>query len=248
LAAAGGCQGRPPPVAPPQAPVVPISQPVQRDVTDFEDFTGRTEAVNAVSIVPRVTGYLVKMPFKEGSHVKQDELLFQVDRRPYKAQLDQAEAQVKLFEAQLKLAQTNLARDTAIAKTPGAVTPQQLDIDRASVDQAQASVLASKASLEVFRLNLEFCAVKSPIDGQDGRYILTLGNLVNQDQTLLTTVVSLDPMYAYFDMDEATLVRIRQAVAQGKIKRYQQGKIPIFMARRIERGLEFTAADLVAVA
>jgi multidrug efflux system membrane fusion protein len=91
-----GCSHNAPQVAPPQAPVVPVSQPVQREVTDYVDFTGRTDAVNTVNIVPRVTGYLVKMPFKEGALVKKDDLLFEVDPRPYKAQLDQAEGQVKL--------------------------------------------------------------------------------------------------------------------------------------------------------
>jgi membrane fusion protein, multidrug efflux system len=239
LALAGalaGCGQPSAPVAPPQAPVVPVSQPVQRRVTDYVDFTGRTDAVNTVNIVPRVTGYLVKMPFTEGALVKKDDLLFEVDPRPYKAQLDQAEGQVKLYQAQLKLARATLGRDLAISKTPGAVTPQQLDQDRASVAQAEASVQAAKASLEVFKLNLSFCSVTSPINGKVARYYLTLGNLVNQDQTLLTTVVSLDPMYAYFDMDEATLVQVRQAIAEGKIRPYEDGKIPVFMALQGEQG------------
>lgn len=231
-----GCSKGPPQVAPLQAPVVPVSQPVQREVTEYIDFTGRTDAVNTVNIVPRVTGYLVKMPFKEGSIVKKDDLLFEVDPRPYKAQLEQAEGQVKLYRAQLKLAQTTLERDIGIAKTPGAVSPQQLDQDRAAVEQADASVKAAEASLEVYRLNLSFCSVTSPIDGMVARYYLTLGNLVNQDQTLLTTVVSLDPMYAYFDMDEPTLVRIRQAIAAGKISTPQANTLRVFMGLQGETG------------
>src|SRR5262245_14416139 len=184
-----GCGQGPAPVAPPQAPVVPVSQPVQRQVTDYVDFTGRTDAVNTVNVVPRVTGYLVQMPFKEGSLVKQGDLLFLVDPRPYQAQLDQAAGQVKLYEAQLNLARITLERDSIVAKTPGAVSPQQLDQDRASVAQAEAGVKAAQASLEVYKLNLSFCSVTSPIDGMVARYFLTLGNLVNQDQTLLTTVV-----------------------------------------------------------
>jgi membrane fusion protein, multidrug efflux system len=231
-----GCEQPPAQVAPPQAPVVPVSQPVQRPVTDYVDFTGRTDAINAVSIVPRVTGYLVKVPFKEGSLVKQGDLLFEVDPRPYKAQLDQAEGQVKLFQAQWELAKATLERDQAIAKTPGAVSAQQLDQDRASVAEALASIQAAKASLEVFRLNLSFCSVTSPVDGQVARYFLTLGNLVNQDSTQLTTVVSLDPMYAYFDMDEPTVVRIRQAIADGRIQPYQKGDFSVYMALQGEQG------------
>jgi multidrug efflux system membrane fusion protein len=235
-AALSGCSEGSSEVAPPQAPAVPVSQLIQREVTDYVDFTGRTDAIDTVNIVPRVTGYLVKMPFKEGSFVKKDDLLFEVDPRPYKAQLDQAEGQVKLYQAQLKLAKTTLERDVAIAKTPGAVSPQQLDQDQASVEQAEASVAAAKASVEVFKLNLSFCSVTSPVDGMVARYYLTLGNLVNQDQTLLTTVVSLDPMYAYFDMDEGTLVQIRQAIGDGKIKPYEKGGVPVFMGLQGEQG------------
>jgi multidrug efflux system membrane fusion protein len=230
-----GCTDSSPKAAQKKQAVVPMSQVLERDVTDFVDFTGRTDAVNTVNIVPRVTGYLVKMPFTEGSLVKKDELLFEVDPRPYKAQLDQAEGQVTLYQAQLKLAKSTLERDVEIAKTPGAVSPQQLDQDRAAVEQAQASVKAAQASLEVYRLNLSFCQVTSPIDGMVARYYLTLGNLVNQDQTLLTTVVSLDPMYAYFDMDEPTLVTIREAIRAGKLKSREEGKLRVFMALQGEK-------------
>jgi multidrug efflux system membrane fusion protein len=114
MAAAGGCQANKPKVAPAEAPAVPVSHPLQREVTDFVDFTGRTEAVHSVDIRPRVTGYLVEMPFKEGAEVKQGDLLFVVDPRPYKAQVDQAQGQVDLYKASLKLARTTLARDRAI--------------------------------------------------------------------------------------------------------------------------------------
>ncbi len=234
--ALAGCARNAPQAAPAQQLVLPVSQPVERNVTDFKDFTGRTDAVSSVNIVPRVTGYLVQEPFKEGSEVKKGDLLFEVDPRPYKAQLDQAQGQVNLYQAQLKLAKATLARDVEISKTPGAVSAQQLDQDRASVEQAEASVKAAQASLEVYKLNLSFCSVTSPIDGKIGRYFLTLGNLVNQDQTLLTTIVSLDPMYAYFDMDETTYLEILSAVNQGKINRYAEGSIPVFMALANETG------------
>ena len=231
-----GCTDNAPKTPEKKQAVVPISKVVERDITDFVDFTGRTDAVNTVNIVPRVTGYLVKMPFTEGSLVKKDDLLFEVDPRPYKAQLDQAEGQVTLYKAQLKLAKSTLERDTEISKTPGAVSPQQIDQDRAAVEQAEASVKAAQSSLEVYSLNLSFCKVTSPIDGMVARYYLTLGNLVNQDQTLLTTVVSLDPMYAYFEMDEPTLVTIRHAIGEGKLKSRQEGKISVYMALQGEDG------------
>jgi multidrug efflux system membrane fusion protein len=234
-----GCASNQVPGAPSaNVPAVPVSQPVQREVTDYVDFTGRTDAVESVSIRARVTGYLVKIPFKEGEEVKQGDLLFEIDPRPYQAQLDQAEGQVELNEASLKLAKTTYERDRAIAMSvAGGVSRQQLDQDLAAVDEAAARLRAAKASTEVYRLNLEFTKVTSPIDGMVSRYYYTRGNLVNQDQTLLTTVVSLDPVYAYFDMDEPTLIRIRRAVNEGRIKRVKdRSEIPIFLALPGEEG------------
>ena len=219
LAVAAGCEANRAAVAPPAPPAVPIAHAVQREVTDYVDFTGRTEAVHSVDIRPRVTGYLVKMPFQEGAEVKAGDLLFVVDPRPYKAQLDQAQGQVDLYQASLKLARTTLARDRAInSLSPGSVSQQQFDQEQAVVDEAEARVKAYEKSMEIYKLSHEFTRVTSPIDGQISRYYLTLGNLVNQDQTLLTTVVSVDPMYAYFEMDEPTLLRTRRAINEGKIK------------------------------
>jgi multidrug efflux system membrane fusion protein len=231
-----GCQRKHAEPAKAQPPAVPVSQVVQREVTDYVYFTGRSEAIQLVDIRPRVTGYVVKVPFREGAEVKKGDLLFEIDPRPYQAQLDQAEGQVKLYEAQLKLAKVTLKRDQTIAKTPGAISLQQIDQDEASVEEAEARVKAFNASLEVYKLNLEFTQVTSPIDGQVSRYYLTVGNLVNQDQTLLTTVVSLDPIYVYFDIDEPTVLRVRKAINEGKIKRYLEGKIPVNIRLQGEDG------------
>jgi multidrug efflux system membrane fusion protein len=251
-----------------EVPVVPVSHPVQRVVTDYVDFTGRTDAVESVNIIARVTGYLVppqkpsqegsevasgpllsttgtasaQMPFKEGSEVKKGDLLFQIDPRPYQAQFDQAKSQVDLDQAQLDLARTTLVRYEALSKTtPGAVSEQALDQYKAAVAEAVARVVAQKKSLEVYNLNKEFTRVVSPIDGQVSRYYLTLGNLVNQDQTLLTTVVSLDPMYVYFDMDESTLLQIRKAISEGKIAPPADGDLPVMLGLQNEDGFPHKA-------
>lgn len=237
LVAGGGCQPPPSQVAPPEPPAFPVSKPVQREVTSYVEFTGRTDAVEAVDVRPRVTGYLVRLPFKEGSEVKKGDILFEIDPRPYQAQLDQAVSQVALYKAQLKLAQTTYARDRAInVKVPGSVSQQELDQYRAAVDEAEARVKAAEASTEVYKLNIQFTKVTSPIDGQISRYYLTVGNLVNQDQTLLTTIVSLDPMYVYFDMDEPTLLRVRKARSTGAIKPAPGGQFPVLMGLQDEEG------------
>jgi membrane fusion protein, multidrug efflux system len=238
MAAVNGCHRDPTAVAPAQPPVIPVSRPVGREVTDYVDFTGRTDAVQSVDIRPRVTGYLVQMPFQEGASVKAGDLLFVVDPRPYKAQLDQAQGQVDLYQAQLKLARTIYARDRAInARVANSISQEQLDQDQASMEEADARVKAFEKNMEVYKLNHEFTKVVSPIDGQVSRYYLTLGNLVNQDQTLLTTVVSRDPMYAYFDVDEPTLLRVRRAINEGRIKRRPDGaNIPVLMGLQGEEG------------
>jgi multidrug efflux system membrane fusion protein len=272
LAAVASCRHNPTEVAPAEPPAIPVSHPVGREVTDYVDFTGQTDAIQALNVTARVTGYLVKMPFKEGSEVRGDDrlrgpvrvagllaaplspgpllaaaslfpgqfqegdLLFEIDPRPYQAQLDQAQGQVYLYEAQLKLAKANYLRALEVAKTPGAISQQDIDTYKAQQEQADASVQAAKASLEVYKLNLTFCKVTSPIDGQVSRYYLTLGNLVNQDQTLLTTVVSLDPMYGYFDVDEPTVLRVRRAINEGKIKRPLEGLVPVLMGLQGEEG------------
>jgi multidrug efflux system membrane fusion protein len=235
MMASAGCGRRPPQVAPHEAPALPVSKPAQREITDYVDFTGRTDAVKAVDIRPRVTGYLLQMPFKEGSEVKAGDLLFEIDPSPYQAQLVQAQSQVTLNEAALKLAQTNFERAQLLMKEK-AISQQEFDQNKATVEEAQARIEASKASLDLYKLNLAFSKVTSPIDGQISRYYLTNGNLVNQDQTLLTTVVSLDPMYVYFDMDEPTLLRIRHAVNSGAIKLTADKKFPVLMGLQGEEG------------
>ena len=264
LAAVGGCH-RSPQAAPAEPPAIPVSHLVSREVTDYVDFTGQTDAIQSLNVVARVTGYIVKLPFKEGSEVRGDDrlrgavrlvglmdaplspgpllaaaslfpgqcqegdLLFEIDPRPYQAQLDQAQGQVYVYEAQLELAKANYLRAKDVARTPGAISQQDLDTYKAQQAQADAQLQAAKASLEVYKLNLQFCKVTSPIDGQVSRYFLTLGNLVNQDQTPLTTVVSLDPMYAYFDVDEPTILRVRRAINDGRIKRSEDGLIAVHM-------------------
>jgi membrane fusion protein, multidrug efflux system len=231
-----GCNQKQADVAQSEPPAIPVSKPVQREVTDFMEFTGRTDATESVSIVPRVTGYLVKISFREGAEVKKDDVLFEIDPRPYEAQFSQAEGQVSVNEARVKEATADNARARDLAKTPGAISQQDLDRYQAAEEEAIAAVQAAKASLDIYELNLSFCKVTSPIDGQVSRYFLTVGNLVNQDQTQLTTVVSVDPMYVYFDMDETTLLRIRRAINDKQIERYPQGEIPVYIGLEGEEG------------
>jgi multidrug efflux system membrane fusion protein len=188
-------------------------------VTDYAYFTGRAEAPESVNVQSRVTGYLVSIDFEPGTEVEAGQRLFLVDPRPYQAALDRAIGQVNLAKARLKLAQADYARALEIAKTPGAISQQDVDKYAAAQGEAEAAVDAAEANSESARLNVEFTKILSPVDGEVGRNLLTLGNLVKQDKTLLTTVVSEDPMYAYFDVDEHTLLRIERMIQQGKVAR-----------------------------
>jgi RND family efflux transporter MFP subunit len=251
VAITAGCrkQAAGPPA--PSAPPIPVSRPVQQNVTDSVEYTGRTDAVSSVGIKARVTGYMVRSPFKEGDMVqgpvtllgailRQGDLLFEIDPRPYKAQFDQAVTQVAVAQAQLKLAEANYARSKD-GFDKGVNSKQDVDSNIASVDEAKARIEAAKASVRLYQLNLDFTQVRAPISGQVSRYYYTLGNLITQDQTLLTTVVSVDPMYAYFDMDERTLLRVRTALNEGKIQAPKQGTaLPVQMALEGETGFPHT--------
>ena len=238
-----GCQKELPQAAEP-VPVVPISHPVTRPVTDAVDFTGRTDAVQSVNIVARVTGYLVKMPFAEGAEVKKGDLLFQIDPLPYEAQVRLGVAQVASYDAQLQLAKQNFDRVQKLLKQNG-ISQQEFDQNKSAQDQAIAQLDAARANLEIYRLNLEYTRVTSPIDGQVSRYFLTLGNLINQDQTLLTTVVSLDPIYAFFDVDQRNLLRIRRAINEGKLPSRRaspsnEPQIPVLLGMPGEQTFPYT--------
>jgi multidrug efflux system membrane fusion protein len=238
LAGLAGCRRGPSQTVPIETPVIPVSKPVEREVTDFVDYTGRTNSKNNVIVVARATGYLVKIPFKEGADVKKDDLLFEIDPKPYQAQLEAAEAQVALTEASLKYAKATNERFKELAKKQkGAVSERELDQYQAQEDQAVANLKLAKSNRESAKINLEWTKVKAPIDGHISRYYLTLGNLVNADVTQLTTVVSMDPMYVYFDMDEPTLLRIKRAINEGRIIPPKEGAdMPVLVGMQGEDG------------
>ncbi|BBO32949.1 efflux RND transporter periplasmic adaptor subunit [Lacipirellula parvula] len=219
-----GCREKatPPSAAP---PVVRTETPFSREVGDYVYFTGRLEAVESVEVRSRVTGYLVNIDFQSGKPVKAGDRLFKIDPRPYQAQLDEANGQVALAKAKLQLAVADNARAKEVAKTPGAISQQDVDKYQAAEEAAAAQVTAAEAASEVAALNLSFTDVVSAVDGIVSRNLLTIGNLVTQDQTLLTTVVSQDPIYAYFDVDELTLLRAERLIQQKKIQSTSQGAV-----------------------
>jgi multidrug efflux system membrane fusion protein len=197
--------------------VVPVSVPVARQVTDYGHFTGRTSAVSSVELRARVTGYLTKVAFKEGSEVRQGDVLFEIDPRPYQSELDQATASRAAADARLK----RVAAEWQRAKTlfeKGVIAREDLDKLHAELAEAEAAQVSARARLEAAQLTLSFTRIQAPVGGVIGRALLDPGNLVRADDTAVAHIVSVDPMYVYFDMDEATLLRLRRATNDGKLK------------------------------
>jgi RND family efflux transporter MFP subunit len=236
LAVVGCGRGQKAAVEPKPTDVV-VSEPVIQRIADYEEFTGRIDAVDSIDIRARVTGYLEKANFKEGDEVKQGVVLFEIDPRPYKAALDQAEAQITLAEARLKDANADVERNKPLVGS-GATSKSDFDKLVADRDVAAAQVEAAKANTETNRLNLNFCRVTAPISGRVSRRYIDPGNLVKADDTVLTRVNSQNPIYAYFDVDERTLLKFRRLIREGKIKSSRESAIRVDLALADERGFE----------
>jgi RND family efflux transporter MFP subunit len=226
--------------APAPAPVaVTVSYPVEREVTDYADFTGRTAAVDSVELRARVWGYLEKVNFKEGALVKKGDVLFELDPRPYQAVLNQAKAKVTQDEAQLTYDEAEHQRNLNLVRT-GAASRSDLDKTAAARGVDIANVAADKATVASRQLDLEYTKVLAPVSGRVSRYVVTVGNLIQSgDQgggTLLTTIVSVDPMYAYFDVDEHTVLRVRQLIREGKAKSAREGEVAVWLGVANEVG------------
>jgi membrane fusion protein, multidrug efflux system len=190
--------------APP--PQVTVAQVISKPVTEFDEFTGRFEAIDRVEIRPRVSGYISSLNFTEGSEVKKGDVLFVIDQRPYAAELKHAQAQLAQAKSQLALAKSEKARATNLL-AQHAISQEEFDTRSSSDEQAVANVQLAESALDTAQLNMTYTKVISPINGRISRANVTLGNLVSNGQTLLTTVVSLDPIYVRFDGDEQAYLR-----------------------------------------
>jgi len=239
--AALGCNRKQVAPPPPTDSEVMVALPVYQEVTDYEDFTGRTAAIEDVTIRARVTGYLLEAPFKEGADVKADTVLFKIDPRPYKAQLDAVKAQLANNEANLRLARAKNARAKSLyGSGAGSTSAEDLETAQAAEDQAKANVALAKANLDTAALNFRWTEVRAPFDGRISRRLVDPGNLVKGDDTggqALTSIVRLDPMYVYFDVDERTMLKVRRLVRSGNVQSYRQtGGLPVWVGLADEVG------------
>lgn len=195
-------------------PSVSVAKVIQQPINEWDELTGRLEAPESVEIRPRVSGYIDRVAFTEGSLVKKGDLLFQIDPRPF-------EAEVKRLEAQLQQARANQTRTASEAqrgerlRSSNAISAELADARASAAQEAKAAVAAIQAQLEAARLNLSFTQVTAPIDGRVGRAEVTAGNLVNTGESLLTTLVSTDKVYAYFEADERVFLKYNELARQG---------------------------------
>jgi len=189
-------------------PKVTVAQVVARDITEWDEFTGRLEAVHSVEIRPRVSGYISAVRFEEGAIVNRGDLLFEIDPRPFQTEVDRLRAELVRARATVQRANSEMQRAERLS-TDNAMSAEEQDRRASFAEESSAQVAAVEAALRAAELNLEFTRVTSPINGRVGRAIVTEGNLVSNGPglgTLLTTVVSLDPIYATFEADEQTFL------------------------------------------
>jgi multidrug efflux system membrane fusion protein len=225
--------------APPPPPHVTVAKVISRDVTEWDEFTGRLQAVDTVDVRPRVSGYVAAVRFVEGAMVRRGDLLFQIDPRPFQAEVDRLRAELARARATAQRAESELRRADRLS-AENAIASEERDRRASFAQESSAQTAAVEAGLRAAELNLEFTQITSPIDGRVGRAIVTQGNLVSSgpgEATLLTTVVSLDPVYAYFDADEQ--IFLKYAAGGGtdaRSRRRRSSAFPIRMALANEEG------------
>ena len=211
---ATACKKEPPPM---QAPQVTVAPAVERVVADWDEFTGHFEAVNAVEVRPRVGGFVERVAFVEGALVRQGDVLFVIDRRPYEAEVARLEAVLAQARTRSQLAGMEVERAQKLVNSQ-AISREELDARTSGQAEGTAAIRAAEAALRVARLNLDWTVVRAPISGRVGRAEITKGNLVQAgapSPTLLTTIVSLDPIYVYFDTDESAYLKYMSAQGAG---------------------------------
>jgi RND family efflux transporter MFP subunit len=228
----------------PQAPEPPpskvtVAHPIERELTDWDEYTARLEAVDSVEVRARVSGYLELVHFREGSLVKKGDLLFQIDPRPYEAQLHRAQGDLEQANSRVNLAQKNLARVAFLIKSQ-AMSKEEAETRAALVRQAEAGVAAAQAAVDAAKLDVEFTRITAPVSGRVSRKFVTEGNLINggigTQGTLLTTIVSLDPLYVYFEANERDYLKYVRLAKSGARPSTRDFKNPVFVGTADEQG------------
>jgi RND family efflux transporter MFP subunit len=229
VAVVPGCKKPAPAAAAAKPPEVMVELPIQKKVTEYEVFTGRASAVQTVEIRARVSGFLEKVFFTDGQLVQAGAPLFQIDERPYRAEVDRTAATVDQAAAKLERLKLQADRASKLFETKAIPeeTFEQIKFDRA---EAAGAFAAAQADNRAAALNLTFTQITAPIGGRISRRLVDPGNLVQADMTPMTTIVSVDPMFVYFDFDERTVLRLRRMITSGEISSSQESQLPVEIA------------------
>ena len=237
VAGFSGCKKVPPPQQQGPLPVNVVTV-VEKEVSEWDEFTGRMEAVESVEIRPRVSGYLMEIHFKAGAIVKKGDPLFLIDPRPYQADFDKAVAELERAQAQLQLAKIDLERAKELRNSK-IIAASEFDQKAAALQQASAAARGAEAAKSSAALNLEFTQVRSPIEGRVSNERITVGNLVQPGagpESVLTTVVSIDPIYVLIDADENLVLKYVRLNDEGKRKTAREAQLPAFVELGNETG------------
>jgi membrane fusion protein, multidrug efflux system len=231
------CTSRPNSAPPP--PKVKVVQALVREITEWDEFTARLDAVDSVEVRPRVGGYLESINFQDGAFVKNGDVLFGIDDRPYTAALRRAEGDRALANSRLILARKNYARAPDLLSSH-AISQEEADVRESNLRQAEASLQSAEAAVDAARLDVEFTKVSAPISGRVGRKLVTEGNLITggpaSQGTLLTTIVSLDPIYVYFEADEGSFLKYNRLARLGQRPSSRDFRNPVHVGLADEQG------------
>jgi RND family efflux transporter MFP subunit len=220
------------------APKISVARPVEREVLEWDDYTGRIEATNSVEVRARVSGYLQSVGFRPGQIVEANALLFVIDPRPYQAELDHAKATAAQTRSALELARNEARRAGRLVERK-AISREEYEARTATLRNAEAEVQGADAAVRTAQLNLEFTQVRSPIRGRVGRDLMNVGNLINGGSagaTLLTTVVSLDPIHCYFEVDERAVLKYTDLATAGRRASSRDAPNPVLLQLADEDG------------
>ncbi|HEX6261167.1 MAG TPA: efflux RND transporter periplasmic adaptor subunit, partial [Woeseiaceae bacterium] len=224
----------------PPPPEVSVATVLVKEVRPWDEFTGHIEAVETVELRPRVSGYIDRVNYVEGGEVEKGDVLFVIDQRTYRAELARAEAELARAETQAQLARSERARAQKLADAR-AISTEELDQRNSALAQAEANVLAAQSAVDVAKLDLEFTEVRAPISGRAGRALVTPGNLVSTqpNATLLTTIVSLDPVYVYFEGDERSYLRYNAMSRNGERVSSRDARNPVRVGLASDTGYPY---------
>ncbi len=228
VAIVGGCRQSTPPELKLPDPRVEFMTPVSGQITDVAEFPGLTDARITVSVRSRVAGYMTKVYFKDGSKVEENDVLFEIDPRPYRAELERAQGNLEQIEAHKRRLEHEYERAKKLYATRS-ISVEEFERYEGDYRETEANLQVARANRDLAKLDLEWTEIRAPASGLLSRRLVDPGNLIKADETVLTTIVTQDPMYVYFDVDEQNTLRVRRLIREGHVKAKSEKEVPVMV-------------------